>query len=55
LAREGRNADQHDAYSVSEWMRRADFDGSLAGFLNLSLTPAERTAARIEGWILGIQ
>ena len=54
LEREGRNADQHDAYSVSEWMRRADFDSSLAGFLNPSLTPAERTAARIEGWILGI-
>jgi hypothetical protein len=32
--RDGRTADQHDAYSVAEWMRHADLDGNLAGFLN---------------------
>jgi len=53
--REGRNADQHDAYSVAAWMRRADIDGSLAGFLDPSLPSSERQVAEIEGWILGIQ
>jgi len=55
FAREGRNADQHDAYSVAAWMRRADDDGSLAQFFGPGLAPAERTAAQIEGWILGIK
>jgi hypothetical protein len=55
FAPEGRSADQHDAYSVASWMRNADLDGSLAGFLDPSLTPAERTVAQIEGWILGIK
>src|SRR5579859_2557135 len=27
FAPEGRNADQHDAYSVAAWLRRADLDG----------------------------
>lgn len=55
FAREGRSADQHDAYSVAEWMRRADLDGSLAEFFEPSLTPAERERAQIEGWILGVK
>jgi hypothetical protein len=54
FARERRSADQHDAYSVAAWMRRADLEGSLAEFLNPNLTPDEREVARIEGWILGI-
>lgn len=53
--REGRSADQHDAYSVAAWIRRADFDGSLAGFLNPPLAAAELRVAEIEGWILGIK
>ncbi|MFI5107571.1 MAG: hypothetical protein ACHP78_01860 [Terriglobales bacterium] len=55
FARDGRDGDQHDAYSVAAWMRRADLDGSLAEFLDPSLVPAERTVAQIEGWILGIK
>ncbi len=55
FAREGRTPDQHDAYSVAEWMRCADLDGRLVGFLNPSLAPAERATAQIEGWILGIK
>ena len=55
FAREGHNADQHDAYSVAEWMRRADQSGSLAEFFDPSLAPAERTVAEIEGWILGVK
>lgn len=52
--REDRTADQHDAYSIAAWMRRADGDGSLADFFDPSLTPAERAKAQIEGWILGV-
>ncbi len=52
--REERTADQHDAYSIAEWMRRSDQDGSLSDFFSPSLTPSERTQAGIEGWILGI-
>lgn len=55
FAREGRTADQHDAYSAAAWMRWADLDGSLAEFFEPSLTPAERTRAQVEGWILGIK
>jgi hypothetical protein len=55
FARDGRNPDQHDAYSVAAWLRGADLDGSLKEFLNPPLTPAERAVAQIEGWILGIQ
>ncbi|MBU1208358.1 MAG: hypothetical protein KKH04_15765 [Proteobacteria bacterium] len=55
FAREERSGDQHDAYSVAAWMRRSDLDGTLAGFLDPSLTPTERTVAQIEGWILGIK
>ena|SRR5437764_7701083 len=53
--REGRTDDQHDAYSVAEWLRRADIDGSLTRFFEPPLTPAERSLAEIEGWILGIK
>ena len=53
--REDRTPDQHDAFSVTEWMRRADHDGSLLEFLQPSLTPPERTGAQVEGWILGIR
>jgi hypothetical protein len=52
---EDRTADQHDAYSVAAWMRRADLDGSLASFFDPYLTPPERTVAQVEGWILGIK
>jgi hypothetical protein len=55
LAREGRTSDQHDAYSVAAWMRQADLDGRLAEFFEPSLTPAEKTSAQVEGWILGIK
>jgi hypothetical protein len=53
--REGRNPDQHDAYCVAAWLRQGDLDGSLAGFLEPGLTPAERAKAQIEGWILGVK
>ncbi len=55
FAREGRTGDQHDAYSIAARLSRADRDGSLAVFLNPSLTKPERATAQVEGWILGVQ
>ncbi len=51
---EGRNGDQHDAFSIVAWLSRADRDGSLTGFLKPDLSPPERTVAQMEGWILGV-
>ena len=51
---EGRTPDQHDAYSIATWMRQADLDGRLEGYLSPSLTPSERQLAKVEGWILGV-
>jgi len=55
FAKENLNGDQHDAFSVAAWMRRADVDGTLPEFLGPSLVPQEQAAAQIEGWILGIK
>lgn len=55
FAKENRNGDQHDAFSVAAWMRRADLDGTLPESLGPSLVPQEQAAAQIEGWILGIK
>ena len=52
--REGRTADQHDAYAAAAWLRQTDLDGSLPEFLNPSLLPGERAVAQVEGWILGV-
>ena len=49
-----RTADQHDAFVICEWMRREDAQGTLIQFFTPELQPAERKAAEIEGWILGI-
>jgi hypothetical protein len=54
FSREGRDPDQHDAYSAAAWMRRADLGGRLAAFLNPSLATPERAVAQVEGWILGV-
>ena len=54
FAREGRTADQHDAFVVAAWLRQVDTDGRLAKYLNPSLRPGEQTVAQVEGWILGV-
>ena len=51
---EGRNAHQHDAYSVARWMRESDAAGKLGEHFEPRLAPAERTQAALEGWILGL-
>ena len=55
FATEGRNADQHDAYSVAVRLRQADSDDQLARFLTPPLSPQERAVAGVEGWILGVE
>lgn len=52
--RENRTGDQHDAWSVAEWMRRADISGSLEACFHPPMSAAERAVASIEGWILGV-
>ena len=54
FAPKDRTGDQHDAYSVAAWLSQADHNGALAKCLNPDLTPPERTAALVEGWILGV-
>jgi hypothetical protein len=49
-----RTADQHDAYSVASWMQQADADSTLTGYFQPRLSSAETTAAKLEGWILGL-
>lgn len=51
---EDRTSDQHDAYSVARWMQQSDRAGTLAGHFHPQLSPAERTVAEVEGWILGL-
>ena len=54
FVREERTGDQQDAYSVAAWLARSDRDGGLSAFLKPKLTPAQRTVAQVEGWILGV-
>jgi len=54
FAIERRTSDQHDAFSVAAWMRRADLQGSLGHCFVPMLDPGERSVASIEGWILGV-
>lgn len=55
FAYEDRSADQHDAYSAAEWMRRADLDDTLKDFFSPFLSQPDRMVAQVEGWILGIK
>ena len=49
-----RTNDQHEAFITAVWLSRADRDGTLPAILKPNLTAAERTAALVEGWILGV-
>ncbi|HVZ72735.1 MAG TPA: hypothetical protein VHJ20_10215 [Polyangia bacterium] len=54
FASKDRTPDQHDAYSIAEWLRRADLSGEVAALFDPALSPHERAAADVEGWILGV-
>lgn len=51
---EDRTNDQHDAYVIAAWMRQTDAIHNLQRHFTPSLTPAHKTTARVEGWILGV-
>jgi hypothetical protein len=53
FANEGRTGDQHDAFSIATWLSRTDRHGSLKGFFNPFLPPAEPSTVEVEGWIPG--
>lgn len=52
--REGRTADEQDAYAVARWLEESDRRGILGRYADPPLTAAERRQADLEGWILGI-
>ena len=52
--RDGRDGDEHAAYTTAAWLQRADLNGSLGSYWNPPLTPEEREVAIVEGWILGV-
>jgi len=55
FAPEDRSPDQHDAYSIAMWLRRADADASLQALLQPSLSAQQQDLAQVEGWILGVE
>lgn len=52
---EGRNSHQHDAFSVTRWLQERDHADLLEPYFEPLLSPAERTIAQTEGWILGLR
>jgi hypothetical protein len=52
--RQGRTPDQHDAFSVAAWLRKADLDGTLARYLVRPSSTDSPQVIQIEGWILGV-
>lgn len=49
-----KTSDEHDAMCVVQWLKNMDSRGLLNTYLNPPLTENEKQAARLEGWILGI-
>ena len=52
--RNGRSADQHDAWSVAAWLQESDRRGALGHYFAPPLTLPERRQGLLEGWILGV-
>ena len=50
-----RSGDQQDAFAIAAWLEAQDQAGQLAAHLNPELPVSTRTAARKEGWILGVR
>ncbi len=51
---EGRNSDQHDAFSAACWLQQSDARATLVNHFDPPLSQPERTQAQLEGWILGV-
>jgi hypothetical protein len=43
---ENRTSDQHDTFSIADWMRQADLDGRLEDYFKPSLNPKEQRVAK---------
>lgn len=54
-SRDGRTADQQDAYATAKWMANMATQGALAGYFAPPLSVAERAVAELEGWIFGVR
>jgi hypothetical protein len=52
--KQGRTADEHDAYAVARWLAETAARGSLKRYFNPPLTLEERRVAEREGWIMGV-
>ncbi len=52
--RDGRTADEQDAYAVARWLEETGRNGLLERYFNPPLTSHERRISALEGWILGI-
>lgn len=53
--RDGRSADQHDAWSVAMALQKSDREGRLPAMLAPALDTESQAAAAREGWILGVK
>jgi len=53
--REGRSADEQDAYATARWMADMAARDALAGCFSPPLSDVERKVAELEGWILGVR
>ncbi len=54
FCKQGRNPDEHDAWSISAWMKEADRREILDRYFNPPLMLDELEKAKLEGWILGV-
>jgi hypothetical protein len=52
--REGRSADELDAYVVARWLAESAAQGILGRYFEPPLTPSQKEVAAREGWILGV-
>ena len=52
--REGRTADEQDAYAAASGMAEMAARGALSTYFEPPLSAAERSVAALEGWILGV-
>ena len=52
--RQGRTADEQDAYATARWLRESCERGFLDSYLDPLLTDADRRTGELEGWVLGI-
>lgn len=52
--RQDRTQDEHDAYAIAAWLREMDAREALDRYCHPPLTDQEKSAAGLEGWILGV-